>query len=97
MMDQLAMLTSSRDFIDSVKSLDYPKMSSLLSLKPRSINSLDTLDGKNWTALHFACHHGNWDLLNFLKSQPHINFNLGDFQNETPLYEAIKREDMAMV
>jgi hypothetical protein len=71
-------------------------MKVILDKKPRSINSIDSKD-KNWTALHYACHQKNWEMLNFLSSQPYIDFNVGDFQNEIPLYEAIKNEDVAMV
>ena len=64
-MENISMLTSSREFIDAAKAQDIEKMKEILEKKPRSVNSIDTKD-KNWTALHYACHYGNWDMLKFL-------------------------------
>ena len=96
MMEKISLLTSSRVFIEAIQDRDIEKCRLILKQNPRSINSID-VKNRNWSAVHFAVSQKNWKLLEFLKEQKYVDFNMSDFNGETPLYEAIKILDIDLV
>ena len=85
---QFVKLSSSGEFLEAVKAGNIAECQRILSFKPNAISSKER-KGRLESAVHIACRNKDFQMLEFLRKQPHVDFDMDDVDKESPLYEAI--------
>lgn len=94
--DKLHMFQTSTEFIEAVKAGNVEEAARLLEQNPRIIRAREG-KGRNESGPHIATTNKDYKMLELLKSQKFVSFNLNDIDNETPIFEAIHQKDLKLV
>ena len=88
--------TSSAIFLEAIRAVDLAKARTVAQQNPWAVNASEPND-KQLTAAHIAVKTHSFDILHFLETLPHADFDLEDSDGESPLFYAISTQQFEMV
>ena len=89
----LSVIVRAEAIVDAAKIGDLQSIQQMLEQDPGKLNATD---GENYTALHWACMRGHWDVARYLiKLGANLNIKGGD--GGTPLQWAVHHDNVEIV